>query len=256
MAKPDFIELGDETRIPIVYEDRTALVIDKPRGWILAPTDWETTRNLQAALEGSIAAKEFWAKSRNLKFVRYVHRLDAETTGLLLLAKSLGAVRAYTELFAGGKVRKKYLVVVNGAPKQEKWVCRLSLAEESAGSHKVHVDKAGKPAETLFRVLRKADEISLLEAEPVTGRTHQIRAHLAAEGFPIVGDALYGATATKLPLGLRAVELSYRAPFTGKDVRIRARVNEFLGQYGFAADAWPEQYTKPPQGNAAQGHGR
>src|SRR5262252_8962645 len=110
MAKPNFIELPTGETIPILYEDRSVLAIDKPAGWMLVPFSWQkTSRNLQAALTSSIAARDFWARSRNLKFLRFVHRLDAETTGILLLAKSHGAVEAFGNLFESRKMEKSYL---------------------------------------------------------------------------------------------------------------------------------------------------
>src|SRR5436190_19161615 len=100
MAKPAQIELPDGISIPIVYEDRSVLAIDKPAGWLLVPNSWErTARNLQLAIESSITAGDFWAQSRNLKFLRFVHRLDAETSGILLFAKSPGAMPVYSRLF-------------------------------------------------------------------------------------------------------------------------------------------------------------
>ncbi|MCX6895250.1 MAG: hypothetical protein NTZ16_07085 [Verrucomicrobia bacterium] len=96
MAKPNFIELDDGQelqRIPIIHEDRSALAVDKPAGWMLVPFSWQNTnRNLMAALTSSISAGDFWARSRGLKFLRNVHRLDADTTGILLFVKSMGAV--------------------------------------------------------------------------------------------------------------------------------------------------------------------
>lgn len=231
MGKPLFIELSVDTRIPVLFEDRSAMVVDKPRGWLLAPTDWETTRNLQAAIEGSIHARAFWARSRNLRFLRYVHRLDAETTGLLLLAKSPGAMRAYNDLFASRSVAKTYLAMVEGSPKRERWQCDLSLIE-SEDSTFVRVGKGGKPAQTSFRLLLQFGGHALIEARPLTGRTHQIRVHLAAEGLPIIGDKLYGKRQDPRPLALRAMGLAYRAPFTGKPVRIWAPAEEFLLENG------------------------
>src|SRR5213593_2394252 len=96
MGKPNFIELSKGDLIPILYEDRSILAIDKPAGWMLVPVSWQKTkRNLQAALLSSIAAGHFWARSRNIKFFRHVHRLDAETSGILLFAKSMGALDAF-----------------------------------------------------------------------------------------------------------------------------------------------------------------
>src|SRR5689334_10126309 len=100
MAKQDYIELQDGERIEILFEDRSVMVLDKPPGWMLAPDSWhETGRNLQAQLAQDIASGEFWARRRNLRFLRYIHRLDAETSGLVLMGKSHGAVQAYSRLF-------------------------------------------------------------------------------------------------------------------------------------------------------------
>src|SRR5689334_25172007 len=103
MARPDCIELDDRpqrTRLPILYEDRSVLAIDKPAGWMLVPFSWQrTNRNLQAAIVSSIGAGHFWARSRGIRFLKYIHRLDAETTGILLFGKSQGALDSYGELF-------------------------------------------------------------------------------------------------------------------------------------------------------------
>ena len=88
MAKPNSIELPGCEPIPILFEDRAVVAIDKPAGWMLVPFSWQkTSRNLQAAISSSIAAGDFWARSRGLKFLRHVHRLDSDTSGVLLLAK-------------------------------------------------------------------------------------------------------------------------------------------------------------------------
>lgn len=199
MPKPREIELGDGTRIPILYEDRTVLAIDKPAGWLLVPVHWrQTSRNLQAALESGIAAGAFWARSRNLRFLRFVHRLDAETSGVLLLARSPGAMGPLSALFEGRQVEKRYLVVVRGEPRERRWTCCLPLAEDAAGPGRMRVDRRlGRPSETVFewlasRVDPREGPVSLVEARPLTGRTHQIRVHLAAEGHAVVGDTLYG----------------------------------------------------------------
>lgn len=237
MAKPKDIELPTGEIIPILYEDRSVIAIDKPRGWMLVPFSWQkTNRNLQAALMSSIAAKDYWARSRNLKFLRFVHRLDADTTGILLCAKSLGGVDSYGNLFESRKMEKVYLAVVHGSPKQTEWTCRLKLGPEPESHGRMMVDeRGGKEAETTFRVLQAGTKNSLIEAHPYTGRTHQIRVHLAAGGFPIVGDELY---ATAHPnddrqLGLRAVYLGYTDPFTRKPVHIRAPREKFCHAYGF-----------------------
>jgi RluA family pseudouridine synthase len=244
MAKPHEITLGDGTVIPILYEDRSVLAIDKPAGWMLAPNTWDRTgRNLQLALESSVAGGEFWARSRNLKFLRCVHRLDAETSGVLLLAKTRGAMPAYSALFESRQITKSYLAVVRGVPKQAEWTCRQSLVPDPAKPGRMKADRSsaspappsGKPAETRFLVLKTAGNLALVLTQPVTGRTHQIRVHLAESGFPALHDALYGpVSAADGPLALRAVALAYRDPFTGRPVRIEAPVEAFARRFGFA----------------------
>ncbi|HEX5397766.1 MAG TPA: RNA pseudouridine synthase [Verrucomicrobiae bacterium] len=198
MAKPNFIELPGCEPIPILFEDRSVLAIDKPRGWMLVPHSWQKTRrNLQAAITSSIAAGDFWARSRGLKFLRHVHRLDADTSGVLLFAKSFGAVEVISDLFESRKMEKTYLAVVTGEPRQTEWTCRLKLAPDPKRIGRMKVDaRHGKPAETYFKILETRGNLSLVECKPVTGRTHQIRVHLAESGLPIVGDELYGKLLT------------------------------------------------------------
>lgn len=229
MPKPRDIELGDGTRIPILYEDRTVLAIDKPAGWLLVPVHWrQTSRNLQAALESGLAAGAFWAQSRNLRFLRFVHRLDAETSGVLLLARSPGAMGPLSALFEGRQVEKRYLAVVRGALRARRWTCRLPVAEDPAEPGRMRVDRRmGRPSETVFewlasRVDPREGPISLVEARPLTGRTHQIRVHLAAEGHAVVGDTLYGEPGR----GGGAVERGA----AGERCRQDARTTQFEGQ--------------------------
>jgi RluA family pseudouridine synthase len=223
VAKTREIELADGTAIPILYEDRSVLVLDKPAGWLMVPTSWEKTgRNLQLALESSINARDFWARSRNIKFLRFVHRLDAETSGAVLFVRSPGATRAYSELFESREVDKTYLAVVRGVPNETAWKCTRRVA--------------GKDAETSFRVLKTKSGTALIAAHPLTGRTHQIRVHLASNGHPVLGDALYGNETGK-PLALRAIGLAYRDPFTRKNVKIAAPFAEFVRKYQFALTA-------------------
>ncbi len=236
MAKPNCIELETGDKIPILYEDRAVMAIDKPRGWMLVPFSWQSTnRNLQAALTSSIAAKDFWAKSRNLKFIRFIHRLDADTTGILLLAKSLGAVDTYGNLFESRKMEKVYLAVVHGVPKQMEWTARFKLGPDPDQRGRMIVDpRLGKEAETSFRVLQTGARTSLIEAHPFTGRTHQIRVHLLESGFPIVGDELYGPEPKpKKHLALRAISLAFNDPFNRRRIQIRASAESFLREYGF-----------------------
>ena len=237
------------------------MAIDKPAGWMLAPDSWTRTgRNLHLALDHSIKSRDPWAQSRGLKFLRFVHRLDAGTSGIVLLVKSRGAVQAYSELFQSRQVEKRYLAVVHGIPEPATWTCHLPLGEHPRRPWVMRVDQsAGKPAETAFRLLESRADCSLIEARPVTGRTHQIRVHLTAGGHPVVGDTLYGQrnsrTLKETPpqdsppsaLALRAVGLSYVDPFQRRRIRIEAPVAGFLRQFGFASTAAGTSFeTFPP----------
>jgi 23S rRNA pseudouridine1911/1915/1917 synthase len=257
LARAPFIELGqgrNAARIRILYEDRSVVAIDKPAGWLLIPFSWQLTqRNLQAAITSSIAAGDFWAKSRNLKFLRAVHRLDGETSGVLLLAKSAGAVNTYADLFETRRMEKRYLAVVRGLPRANTWTCQAKLGPDPRENGRIRIDpREGKEAETAFRVLHSIGDKSLIEARPVTGRTHQIRVHLLEAGHPVVGDELYGPEANTpqppgvrhralFPLGLRSVTLAYFDPFLRRKVSIHASTGEFLKAFGFETTTLPAE---------------
>lgn len=255
MAKPRTIPLPDDTEMAILYEDRSVLAIDKPAGWMLGPDDEEhCRRNLQLFLELALHHGEWWAKSRNLKFLRFIHRLDAPTSGVMLLSRSAGALAQFSQLFAGRQVEKRYLAVTEGLPKATEWECHDALGPEPGrvGRHRVDL-RQGKPAETAFRVLAVRGQRALVEARPHTGRTHQIRLHLKAAGCPVVGDDLYGRR-DPAGLALRAVEIAYRDPFTRKPVRIRAPEQGFLERFGFAQPA-PATTTTPTAAAPGTGPG-
>lgn len=249
MPRPNYIELGDrrdQIRIPILYEDRSVIALDKPAGWMLVPFNWQRTNwNLQAAITSAIRAGFFWAKSRNLKFLQNIHRIDAETTGVLLFGRSPGAVKTFSDLFESRKVAKRYLAVVRGTPGKSAWSCEAKLGSAPGEVGRVVVDPVeGKESITAFRVLESRQGRSLIEAKPVTGRTHQIRVHLLEAGHPIVGDELYGGATrdprrsrhghhVEFPMGLRSVGLSYKDPFRRNNVRIEAPTQRFLDAFGF-----------------------
>jgi 23S rRNA pseudouridine1911/1915/1917 synthase len=227
------------------------MAIDKPVGWMLVPYNWDRTgRNLQLAISSSMLGGEFWARSRNLKYLKYVHRLDAETSGILLFAKSPGALKTFADMFESRRMGKRYLAVVRGNPKQEEWVCDAKLGPDPQEHGRHRVDpKEGKESETHFKVLERRDGLALIEARPLTGRTHQIRLHLTHAGLPIVGDTMYGAREDRdrktALMGLRAVGLEYVDPFLRRRIRIEAPSEEFVARFLEVGPA-PIQTDTPP----------
>lgn len=246
MAKTPFIELPGCEPIRILFEDRSVLAIDKPRGWMLVPHTWRKTNwNLQAAIDSSMCAGDHWAQSRNLKYLRHIHRLDADTSGVMLFAKSEGAMRALGDMFESRRMHKTYLAVVEGKPRKNQWICNLPIGPDPLKFGRMRVDRSaeGKDAETAFKVLLTQGRFSLIEASPLTGRTHQIRLHLAESGSPIFCDELYGRVEKGYRLGLRAVRLAYKDTFTRRPVSIIAPTDEFLQEYAL---------TLPPELQAAE----
>ncbi|MGC8744764.1 MAG: RluA family pseudouridine synthase [Verrucomicrobiia bacterium] len=242
MKKLDNIEISfSKLTIPILFENRSIIIIDKPAGWILAPSHWtNTSRNLQTTLEKSIACGDYWARCRNLKYIRFLHRLDADTTGLLILAKNQGVIPAYNRLFSQGLIKKIYAAIVEPSPNWSELLCSMPLSRLK-NSFKSIVDPLnGKPAQTRFKLLKTRNLCALLQAFPLTGRTHQIRVHISELGHTIVGDTIYGHTNHKSspPLALRAAQLIFKDPFESKIIDTRAPMEDFLKNYRFELNDW------------------
>jgi hypothetical protein len=216
---------------------------------MLGPDDGDhVDRSLHRALVDSIEAGDWWARSRNLKFLRFVHRLDAPTTGVLLFSKSQGAMPALSRVFAERTVKKAYLAVTDGVPSLGEWVCREPLGPDLVehGKHRVDHSPEGKPAETGFRVLGSREGRALVLALPVTGRTHQIRLHLAHAGCPVAGDILYGRKDFH-GLALRAFRLEYPDPFLRRPTLIIAPTEGFCRRYGYDPLLVPEEFRNRPR---------
>ena len=198
----------DFWEIPILFEDADVLALDKPAGLLTSPDRYDPERpNLMRLLHGGIAAGKPWARERGLTYLMNAHRLDFETSGVILLAKSKPALVALANLFGSAKPGKCYVALVRGAPQDERFEIKAALAPHPARPGLMRVDpKRGKRSRTLFSVRERFSDYTLLQCEPLTGRTHQIRAHLRHAGLPIAGDALYGGK----PLWLSRLKREYR----------------------------------------------
>ncbi|WP_111412384.1 RluA family pseudouridine synthase [Billgrantia lactosivorans] len=168
----------------------------------------------------------------DLDFLELVHRLDRDTSGCLLLAKSRPALLALNEALKHHQMDKRYLALAAGRwPARREFVsARLDRYDAGNGERRVRVDAAGKVARTRFAIREALPKATLIEAEPVTGRTHQIRVHAAHAGHPLLGDDKYGSRegeslARRLGLGrlfLHAESLTFPEPSSGRPVQIRA----------------------------------
>jgi tRNA pseudouridine32 synthase/23S rRNA pseudouridine746 synthase len=205
----------------VIWEDESLLVINKPWGLRTLPDGYDKTQpHLKSVLSPDYG--RLWI----------VHRLDKDTSGVLLLARSAEAHRSLNTQFEQRQVTKIYHALVNGNPTWVETVCLQPLRANGDRKHRTVIDfQRGKTAETLVRVLKRFVAHALLEAHPKTGRPHQIRAHLAELGFSVAGDLLYGSRAAPQPAlpitlitrpALHARSLSFKHPLTGEEVSFEA----------------------------------
>ena len=204
----------------VLYADPWLLALLKPSGLLSQP-------GLGPELADSLIsrAQERWPE------VRLVHRLDRDTSGLILLARDATTHRALSAAFAERRVRKTYLAVVQGLPADRGGVINQPLARIATRPPRygvVPLGQGGKPALTRWRVLRRFEGSSLLLLQPRTGRSHQLRVHLADLGHPVLGDPiygdpLYGEPAAAPRLQLHAAGLQLLHPATGKPLHLRSR---------------------------------
>jgi RluA family pseudouridine synthase len=172
----------------ILHEDAELLIVNKPAGMPVLPDGWEKDAPYLVKLLEEQYGK-LWV----------VHRLDKITSGVMVFARSAKAHRALNMQFEQHEVQKVYHAIVVGEPDWDQHTARHALRMDMGHSHRTVVDHSkGKSAETAFRVLERHSGTSLLEAIPGTGRTHQIRVHAYALGFPLLGDTLYSAPPTDL----------------------------------------------------------
>ena len=198
-----------------LLQDDHLVILDKPAGLLSVPGKGEAGQHNLWSL-----ARQRWHD------VQVVHRLDMATSGLLLMARGAQAQRTLSQAFERREVSKHYVALVQGLVAGEAGTIDLPLITDWPNRPRQKVDHAiGKPSLTRWRVLQRdpASGRTRLALEPLTGRSHQLRVHLAALGHPIVGDALYGTDAAPQPrMCLHAQALCFAHPCTGEPVQVQS----------------------------------
>ncbi|MBX3732368.1 MAG: RNA pseudouridine synthase [Verrucomicrobiae bacterium] len=179
--------------VPVLYEDEHLLALDKPARLLSSPDRYDPARpNLMRLLHEGVAAGRPWAASRGLTYLANAHRLDFETTGVFLLAKCRDALVVLANHFGSEIPKKYYVALAQGRPAAETFSVEKPLAADRYHPGLMRIARHGKKSATEFRILESFPGHTLLEAQPHTGRTHQIRVHLKHAGLPILGDRTYG----------------------------------------------------------------
>jgi 23S rRNA pseudouridine1911/1915/1917 synthase len=222
--------------LAVVHEDEAVLVLDKPAGMVVHPGAGHARGTLAAAV---LAHAPSIAGVGGPRRPGIVHRLDKDTSGLLVMAKTQAAYEALTAQLAARTVRRVYLVVVHGRMATAQGVVDRPLGRDPRDRKRMAVVPAGKGrrAVTRWRVLERFAQFTFVEARLETGRTHQIRVHLASLGHPVAGDTVYGGRKRSLPialdgLALHAAELAFVHPVTQQGMEFRsplpARIEQLL----------------------------
>lgn len=227
--------------LPVVYEDDALIVIDKPSG--------KAVHGGSGVSYGVI--EQLRVQRPELRMLELAHRLDRETSGLLIVAKKRSALTALHDMMRDGKVEKRYLTLVPGRWSNPLQHVKVALHKflTAEGERRVRVSEDGKPAHSVVRLVKRWPDYSLLEVELKTGRTHQIRVHLAHLGFPLCGDDKYGDFALNKRLEteglkrmfLHAARLSFDHPLTGQRLSFEAPLPDDLQDFIDRLDARQER---------------
>ena len=210
----------------ILYEDSDVLVVDKPAGLLTMGTDSDKTRTAYFLLTDYV--RKGYSKSRNRIFI--VHRLDRETSGIVIFAKNVEAKIRLQERWKD--TEKKYLAVVHGQCAKPSGTITTYLAENKAHIVYSTLDRTkGKLSSTGYKVLKQTKNFALLELDLLTGRKHQIRVHLAGIGHAVVGDRKYGkGDRDHTRLALHAISISFKHPFSGQQLTFESQVPVYFNQ--------------------------
>lgn len=221
---------GEPIPLDLVYEDDFFLVVNKPAGMVVHPAFGHDTGTLVNAV---LAHVPDMSDKEQPERPGIVHRLDKDTSGLIVVAKKPETRDALQRAFRDREVQKFYLALVEGQVSAGHGMITATLGRDPRQRKRMAVVPGGRPAVTEYRVLDRFERHTYLEVQLHTGRTHQIRVHLAYIGHPVVGDSVYGYRKQRLALGrqfLHAARLVFRHPFTGQILDLSVPLSEDLQQ--------------------------
>lgn len=215
--------------VDIIYEDKDIIVVNKPKGMVVHPANGNPDGTLVNAIM-AICKDSLSGIGGEIR-PGIVHRLDKDTSGLLIVAKNDIAHVNMSEQIKRHEVKKTYIALVRGIVKENEATIDMPIGRSNSDRKKMAVTKNGKNAVTHIKVLKRYDKYTLLEINIETGRTHQIRVHLAHIGYPVIGDYIYSNGKNEFGIVgqcLHAKSLEFTHPITGKDMKLEAPLPEYF----------------------------
>ena len=230
IPKPKQIELkAQDIPIEIVYEDSDIIVVNKPKGMVVHPANGNPDGTLVNAIM-AICKDSLSGIGGEIR-PGIVHRIDKDTSGLLIVAKNDNAHVKMSEQIKNHEVKKTYIALVRGVFKKNEATIDMPIGRSTSDRKKMAVNKNGKNAITHIKVLKRFDKYTLLQVNIETGRTHQIRVHLSHIGYPIVGDYTYSNGKNEFDVVgqcLHAQKLEFKHPITQKDMCLEAELPQYF----------------------------
>jgi 23S rRNA pseudouridine1911/1915/1917 synthase len=225
--------------LDVLHEDENLIAVNKPAGLLVTPDRWDRGIPTIQDMLREYLRKKVSGEHPN---IRLIHRLDKDTSGVIVLAKNVKAQSYVSKQFEAGEVSKSYHAIVKGEMRKDDGIINMPLMESPKRPGTMVVNKKGKKSISLYKVLERFRDFTLVEVNPLTGRTHQVRVHMSAAGYPLAIDPLYGSSSsiylselkkdykpkndTEKPiihrLPLHAFRLSFREPTEGKTILLEA----------------------------------
>lgn len=220
---------AEDIPIDVIYEDKDIIVVNKPKGMVVHPANGNYNGTLVNAIMGM--CKETLSGIGGELRPGIVHRLDKDTSGLLIIAKNDKAHVKMSDQIKNHEVKKTYIALVRGVIKENEATIDMPIGRSTSDRKKMAVNKEGKNAITHIKVLKRYDKYTLLQVNIETGRTHQIRVHLSYIGYPIIGDTTYSNGKNEFGVVgqcLHAKSLEFKHPITGKEMKLEAPLPEYF----------------------------